>query len=153
MHGYREDDTRACLEPDLEATVSQRIGDPNGPWKITKLSSTPALTGPEIRKPGASSPVTQGLAAAVKPLGIIENFNPIGLRKRSWRFNRPADGRDQGVWFPNRFKDQKYSMKLNWFETSCPILTGRELQSRQPCIGRINEHRDGELSESLGPSI
>ena len=157
MYGYREDDTESfARNPTSEATVSQRIGDPNGPWnpEFTKLSSTPALT---------ESGDTQTWSVIARYpeqwLGELpfdfqahwassENFNPIGLRNNALgvSIGQPT-GETKEYGFLIGSKDQKYSMKLNWFETQLSnIDAGVNFNLANHVFGRINEHRDGELS-------
>lgn len=155
MYGYREDDTESfARNPASEASVSQYT--PEGEYNpaFTRLSSTPAL---------AESGDTQTWSVIGRipenwlgdlPFNIqahwaaSENFNPIGLRNNALgvAIGQPT-GETEEYGFLISSKDQKLSLKLNWFTTQLAnIDAGVNFNLANHVFNRINEHRDGELA-------
>ena len=155
MYGYREDDTESfARNPASEASASQYT--PEGTWnpEFTKLSANPALT---------ESGDTQTWSVIARYpeqwLGELpfdfqvhwaasENFNPIGLRNNALgvAIGQPT-GETEEYGFLVSTKDQRFSVKVNWFETQLAnIGAGVNFNLANHVFNRINEHRDGELA-------
>ncbi len=78
-----------------------------------------------------------------------ENFNPIGLRSNALGtpIGQPT-GETEEYGFTISTDDNKYSFKFNWYETELGnINAGVGTNLANYAFGRINRHRDAELSE------
>ncbi|MGK0237812.1 MAG: outer membrane receptor protein involved in Fe transport [Candidatus Pelagisphaera sp.] len=155
LYGYREDDTESFARNTAsEADVGQWTPDGRYNSDFTNLSSTPALS---------ESGDTQTWSVIARypeqwlgelPFDIqahwaaSENFNPIGLRNNALgvAIGQPT-GSTEEYGFQISSKDSKYAVKFNWFTTQLnSVNAGVNFNLANHVYGRINAHRDGELS-------
>ncbi|QXD25601.1 TonB-dependent receptor plug domain-containing protein [Opitutia bacterium ISCC 51] len=155
MYGYREDDTESfARNPASEASASQytSIGEYNP--EFTKLSSTPALVEDgDTQTWSVVGRLPENLLGEMPfdfqvHWATSENFNPIGLRNNALgeTIGQPT-GTTEEYGFQFSSKDNRYVIKLNWFETQLAnVNAGVNFNLANHVFNRINEHRDGEQS-------
>ncbi len=156
LYGYREDDTESfARNTEAEAGIDDRF-DGNGEWNpaFTNLSSTPALSeSGETQTWSVIGRIPENWLGDL-PFQIqahwaaSENFNPIGLRNNALgvAIGQPT-GETEEYGFMVSSKDQRYSVKFNWFTTQLAnISAGVNFNLANHVFNRINEHRDGELA-------
>lgn len=155
LYGYREDDTESFARNAASETEASQY-TPEGAYNpaFTRLSSTPALS-----ESGDTQTWSVIARYPEKWLGELpfdiqahwaasENFNPIGLRNNALgeAIGQPT-GTTEEYGFLIGSKDQKYSVKFNWFKTElAAVNAGVNFNLANHVYGRINDHRDGELS-------
>ena len=156
LAGYREDDTKSFGRAS-EAEVGFDDTDSEGRWDpaFTRLSKTPGLVengdtvtwsvvGRYPEKFLGDLPEGMDLQAHYAE---SENFNPIGLRNNALgqTINQPT-GTTKEYGFTASFADNKFSVKVNWFETALTkIDVGFGSDIAQDLIGQITAFRQAEL--------
>jgi len=159
LYGIRTDDVQSFIRANAdEVGFDSKAHHPNhGVWRrdFTRLSSTPALD--------ESGDTTTWSVIGRYPEGLLgdlpggmdlqvhyaesENFNPIQPRGRAdgGIFGQPT-GTTEEYGFLASFADNKFTIKLNWFETSLNAVTaGPSTNIAGFAVGRINSYRDSDL--------
>jgi hypothetical protein len=154
--GYREDDTKSFGRAN-ESEVGFNDTDSEGRWDptFTRLSQTPGLveTGDSLtwsvvgRYPEKLFGDLPGGMDLQFHYAESENFNPIGLRNNALG---NSIGQPTGVTteygFTTSFADNRFSVKVNWFETSLNnIDVGFGFDIAQDLIGQLTSFRQAEL--------
>jgi outer membrane receptor protein involved in Fe transport len=154
--GYREDDTKSFGRAS-EAEVGFDDSDSDGRWDptFTRLSKSPSLveTGDSLtwsvvgRYPEKLfGELPSGMDLQVH-YAESENFNPIGLRNNALgeSIGQPT-GTTKEYGFTASFADNRFSVKVNWFETSLTnIDVGFGSDIAQDLIGQLTAFRQAEL--------
>ncbi len=154
--GIREDDTTSIQRANEDEVGFEPRND-SGLWNqdFTRLSNTPSLE-------ESGQTVTWSIVARYPerwlgelPAGMdfqiqyaeSENFNPIGLRSNALgqAVEQPT-GTTKEYGFLLSLAEQKYSLRVNWFETSLNnIGVGGGTDVASAGYGIINRYRDAEL--------
>jgi outer membrane receptor protein involved in Fe transport len=157
LYGYREDDTKSFARA-TESEVGSDDRDDLGRWipGFTRLSSTPSLV--------ESGDTTTWSVVARYPESLLgelpdgmdlqvhyaesENFNPIGLRNNALGqpIGQPT-GTTEEYGFLASFANNKFTIKVNWFETALNVVTAApNVNVAGEAYGRINGYRDAEIN-------
>ncbi len=156
LYGIREDDTKSFgRADDDEVGFERRFED--GRWNpaYTRLSETPSLeeSGETVtwsvvgRYPERWLGELPGGMDLQVQYAASENFNPIGLRSNALgeAVGQPT-GTTSEYGFLASFAHSKYSIRVNWFETSLEnIGAGVNVNVASTAYGRISSFRDAEL--------
>ena len=157
LYGRRTDDTvQYNRAGTAEAGVPTRLPDLTWNPEFTRLSTTPSLdeTGDTEtwsvigRYPEALLGDLPGRMSLQAHYAESENFNPIGARNTPLGdpIGQPT-GTTKEYGILAGFSDNKFTIKLNWFETELvDESAGLSVNVAGSAIGRINAHRDAELN-------
>ena len=159
LYGRRTDDVQSYVRANAtEVGFDSRENHPNfGVWNrdFTRLSSTPALdeSGDTetwsiiARYPEAILGDLPGDMDLQFHYAESENFNPIQPRGRvDGGFWGQPTGTTEEYGVLASFGDNKFTVKLNWFETSLnAVSAGPTTNIAGFAVGRINSYRDSEL--------
>lgn len=159
LYGYREDDTKSFAQAtEAEVGFPARDADNLQRWNpdFTRLSSTPSLE--------ETGDTTTWSVVARYPENILgdlpagidfqlhiaesENFNPVGLRNNALAqpIGQPT-GTTEEYGGQISFADNKFIVKINWFETSLnDVNAGVSVNVGSEAYNRINSYRDSELN-------
>ncbi|GAB5561549.1 MAG: hypothetical protein SynsKO_31960 [Synoicihabitans sp.] len=154
--GFRKDDTTSFRRAN-EDEVGFEPRDDNGIWnpEFTRLSETPSLvqSGDTFtwsvvgRYPERWLGDLPGGMDFQLQYAESENFNPVGLRSNA--LGQPVDqptGTTEEFGFLASFADQKFSIRVNWFETALEnVGAGGGTDVASAGYGIINKYRDAEL--------
>lgn len=155
LYGRREDDT-SNFGRNLASETSEPQFFPDRVYNpaYTRLSSTPTYeeTGTTQSWSVVGRVPDNFLGNFPFSLQVhwasAENFNPIGLRSNALGspIGQPS-GSTEEYGFTVSTEDNKYSLKFNWYETELGnISAGVGTNLANYAFGRINRHRDAELS-------
>ncbi|GAB5561756.1 MAG: hypothetical protein SynsKO_34030 [Synoicihabitans sp.] len=153
LYGRREDETsnfarNAASETSESQFFSDRVYNP----AFTKLSSTPTVDETGTSESWSVVARVPSRLLADFPFDVqahwatSENFNPIGLRSNALgaTIDQPSGTTDE-FGFTISSKDNRYSVKFNWYETELGnISAGVGTNLANHVFGRINNHRNAE---------
>ncbi|MCB1120251.1 MAG: TonB-dependent receptor plug domain-containing protein [Verrucomicrobiae bacterium] len=161
LYGYREDDTENyAINTVAEATVPRQFADETYNQAFTALSPNPR---PKVE--GQPNDTQTWSVVARYPEGLLgnlpfdvqahwsnsENFNPVGVRSNILGgpiFEPSGTTEEYGVTIST--DDNKYSIKLNWFETTVSnVNAGVSTNVAGNALSRINQYRDAEIVNGI----
>ncbi len=154
--GYREDDTKNFGRMTVaERGIEDRLPDGSYDPDFARLSDTPSLE-------ESGETVTWSVVGRFPedllfelPAGMdlqaqyaeSENFNPIGLRNNALgvAIGQPT-GTTKEYGFTASFAENKFSVRVNWFETALnDVNAAPNVNVAGEIAGRINGYRSAEL--------
>lgn len=158
LFGYRVDEsTNYVRANEAERGIPSRlVSDQTWNPTFTRLAAAPALAESGTTKSGSLIARYPEKWLGTLPWGVdlqahyaqSESFNPIGLRNDPLgkSIGQPT-GQTKEFGVLAGFAKNRYSIKLNWFETALvDVNAGVSIDLASTILGRINRYRSGELS-------